>query len=74
MAPNELKTWLYSQLGLFAIYLAKELWKLMKDQSHKNTEDIGKLKIKDAKHDKDLTAAWERIRMIERELRDRRGD
>lgn len=63
--PGHVEFWLFGQLGLGVIYLIKELWKIHRDQSHKNTEDIGQLKVKLAKYDRDLNAAWERIRMLE---------
>lgn len=63
--PSHVELWLFGQLGLGVIYLVKELWKIHRDQSHKNTEDIGKLKLRDVKREQDLNAAWERIRMLE---------
>ena len=68
--PGDLKTWLFGQLALGLIYVVKELWRIYRDQSHKNTEDIGKIKVQAAKQAQDLNAAWERIRMIERSARE----
>lgn len=68
--PGDLKTWLFGQLALGLVYLVKELWRIYRDQSHKNTEDIGKIKVQNAKQSQDLNAAWERIRMLERSMRE----
>ncbi len=64
--PSHVEVWLYGQLGLGIVYIIKELWRISKDQSHKNTEDIGKLMIQQAKSQQDLNAAWERVRMLEK--------
>lgn len=67
--PQHIETWLYGQLALGIVYIVKEFFRISRDQSHKNTEDIGTIKINLAEQKKDLDSAWERIRMIERSAR-----
>lgn len=64
--PEDVKIWLFGQLALGGVYLLKELWRIYRDQSHKNTDAIGVLREKRAEDRQDLDAAWDRIRMLEK--------
>ncbi len=63
--PKSIEIWLFSQLGLFAVYLIKELWRIYRDQSRNNSEDIGALKLKMTKVEADLNAVFEKVRTLE---------
>lgn len=63
---HSVETYLLGQLVLFGVWLAKELWRIYRDQSRKNSEDIGAIKIQQAKIQQDMNAAWERIRLLEK--------
>ncbi len=67
--PHSVEIWLFSQLGLFAVYLVKELWRIFRDQGKQNSEDIGAMKLKLAKAEADLNAVFEKVRTLESSLR-----
>lgn len=58
--------WLLGQLVLGVAFIIKEIWRIGRDQSHKNAEDINLLKVGWAENRKDIDSLWERLRMMER--------
>jgi len=64
--PRSVELWLFSQLGLFFIWLLKEFFRIFRDQSRKNSTDIGALLTKTAKLESDMNALWQRQRLLEK--------
>lgn len=68
LVDPQIKIWLFGSLITLIGYLIKDVWKSSRSESRQNTKDIGKMQIKQAEQQRDLDAAFEKIRQMEQLL------